>query len=82
MVGRFPGPPLPRCSQSRVGDEIRTQYERKDSRLRVVYDNGTESDVLQRSFQTIYIAKAQLLFLTILATTVNWSSCMHNKLSG
>lgn len=34
-----------------VGDEIRTQYERKDSRLRVVYDNGTESDVLQRSFQ-------------------------------
>ena len=34
-----------------IGDEIRTQYERKDSRLRVVYDNGTESDVLQRSFQ-------------------------------
>jgi hypothetical protein len=34
-----------------VGDEIRTQYERKDSRLRVIYDNGTESDVLQRSFQ-------------------------------
>jgi hypothetical protein len=34
-----------------IGEEIRTQYERKDSRLRVVYDNGTESDVLQRSFQ-------------------------------
>lgn len=34
-----------------AGEEIRTQYERKDSRLRVVYDNGTESDVLQRSFQ-------------------------------
>ena len=34
-----------------VGDEIRTLYERKDSRLRVIYDNGTESDVLQRSFQ-------------------------------
>ena len=34
-----------------VGDEIRTQYERKDSRLRVIYDNETESDVLQRSFQ-------------------------------
>ena len=34
-----------------VGEEIRTKYERKDSRLRVVYDNGTESDVLQRSFQ-------------------------------
>lgn len=34
-----------------VGEEIRTQYERRDSRLRVIYDNGTESDVLQRSFQ-------------------------------
>lgn len=34
-----------------VGEEILTQYERKDSRLRVIYDNGTESDVLQRSFQ-------------------------------
>ncbi len=34
-----------------VGDEIRTNYERRDSRLRVVFDNGTESDVLQRSFQ-------------------------------
>jgi hypothetical protein len=34
-----------------VGDEIRTKYKRKDSRLRVIYDNGTESDVLQRSFQ-------------------------------
>ncbi len=34
-----------------VGAEIRTKYERRDSRLRVIYDNGTESDVLQRSFQ-------------------------------
>lgn len=35
-----------------VGEEIRTtKTERKDSRLRVIYDNGTESDVLQRSFQ-------------------------------
>jgi hypothetical protein len=34
-----------------AGEEIRTQYERKDSRLHVIYDNGTESDVLQRSFQ-------------------------------
>ncbi len=34
-----------------IGEEIRTQYERKDSRLRVIYDNRTESDVLQRSFQ-------------------------------
>jgi hypothetical protein len=35
-----------------VGEGIRTlPYERRDSRLRVIYDNGTESDVLQRSFQ-------------------------------
>lgn len=34
-----------------VGEPIKTTYERKDSRLRVIYDNGTESDVLQRSFQ-------------------------------
>ena len=34
-----------------VGEEIRTNYERRDSRLRVVFDNGTESDVLLRSFQ-------------------------------
>ncbi|CAJ3147649.1 GIY-YIG nuclease family protein [Burkholderia pseudomallei] len=34
-----------------VGEEIRTRYERRDSRLRVLFDNGTESDVLQRSFQ-------------------------------
>jgi hypothetical protein len=34
-----------------IGEEIKTAYERKDSRLRVIYDNGTESDVLQRSFQ-------------------------------
>ena len=35
-----------------MGEEIRTtKDERKDSRLRVIYDNGTENDVLQRSFQ-------------------------------
>jgi hypothetical protein len=34
-----------------VGESIRTKYERTDSRLRVIYDNGTENDVLQRSFQ-------------------------------
>ena len=34
-----------------VGEEIVTKYERRDSRLRVVFDNATESDVLQRSFQ-------------------------------
>jgi hypothetical protein len=34
-----------------VGEEFRTQYERRDSRLRVIYYNGTESDVLLRSLQ-------------------------------
>lgn len=42
-----------------VGEEIRTKYERKDSRLRAIYDNGTENDVLQRSFQrALYRDKA------------------------
>jgi hypothetical protein len=36
---------------AKVGSEFTTQYDRKDSRLRVIYDNGTESDVLLRSFQ-------------------------------
>jgi hypothetical protein len=36
---------------AKVGDEFTTQYERRDSRLRVIYDNETESDVLQRSLQ-------------------------------
>jgi hypothetical protein len=31
--------------------EFKTDYDRRDMRLRVVYDNGTESDVLQRSLQ-------------------------------
>jgi len=34
-----------------VGEEFTTQYDRRDSRLRVIYDNGTESDVLLRSLQ-------------------------------
>ena len=34
-----------------VGEDFRTQYERRDSRLRVIYDNGTESNLLMRSFQ-------------------------------
>ena len=33
------------------GDEFVTEYDRKDRRLRVVYDNGTESNVLARSLQ-------------------------------
>tara|TARA_R110000824_G_scaffold336_1_gene1640 strand:- start:49785 stop:50987 length:1203 start_codon:yes stop_codon:yes gene_type:complete len=34
-----------------VGEEFITDYDRKDSRLRVIYDNGTESDILLRSLQ-------------------------------
>jgi hypothetical protein len=34
-----------------VGEEFLTEYDRRDSRLRVIYDNGTESDVLLRSLQ-------------------------------
>ena len=34
-----------------VGEDFRTQYDRRDSRLRVIYDNGTESNLLMRSFQ-------------------------------
>lgn len=34
-----------------VGADFRTEYDRRDSRLRVVYDNGTESNLLMRSFQ-------------------------------
>jgi hypothetical protein len=34
-----------------MGEDFKTQYDRRDSRLRVVYDNGTESNLLMRSFQ-------------------------------
>lgn len=34
-----------------VGEDFVTEYHRRDSRLRVIYDNGTESDVLLRSLQ-------------------------------
>jgi hypothetical protein len=34
-----------------VGEEFVTQYDRRDSRLRVIYDNGTEGNLLMRSFQ-------------------------------
>jgi hypothetical protein len=36
---------------ARMGDEFVTDYGREDRRLRVVYDNGTESDLLLRSLQ-------------------------------
>src|SRR5262249_42206500 len=34
-----------------VGQEFMTEYDRRDSRLRVIYDNGTESNVLMRSLE-------------------------------
>jgi hypothetical protein len=34
-----------------IGEAFRTQYDRVDSRMRVIYDNGTESNLLTRSFQ-------------------------------
>ena len=34
-----------------VGKNFKTDYDRRDSRLRVIYDNGTESNLLARSFQ-------------------------------
>ena len=32
-------------------EAFNTAYDRRDSRLRVIYDNGTEGDILQRSLQ-------------------------------
>ena len=34
-----------------MGEDFTTNYDRRDSRLRVIYDNGTESNLLIRSFQ-------------------------------
>ena len=34
-----------------VGDKFTSDYGRPDRRLRLIYDNGTESDLLLRSFQ-------------------------------
>jgi len=36
---------------AKVGELFINESERKDSRLRVIYDNGTESDILLRSLQ-------------------------------
>ncbi len=49
-----------------MGEEFTTSYDRKDSRLRVVYDNGTESDVLQRSLQRALHRDAAARFITSL----------------
>jgi hypothetical protein len=43
-----------------VGEGFRTGYDRRDSRLRIIYDNGTESNILMRSFQrSLYPDKEQ-----------------------
>lgn len=34
-----------------VGQEFMSEYDRRDSRLRVIFDNGTEGDLLLRSLQ-------------------------------
>lgn len=34
-----------------MGEEFKSEYDRPDRRLRVIYDNGTESDLLMRSLQ-------------------------------
>ena len=42
-----------------VGEQFRSDYGRPDRRLRVIYDNGTESDLLARSLQrALYKDKA------------------------
>jgi hypothetical protein len=49
-----------------MGEEFTTRYDRKDSRLRVVYDNGTENDVLQRSLQRALHRDPAARFITSL----------------
>jgi hypothetical protein len=49
-----------------VGEEFTTQYERRDRRLRVIYDNETESNVLQRSLQrALHRDAAARLIITV-----------------
>ena len=49
---------------AKVGEEFTTQYDRRDSRLRVIYENGTESNVLQRSLQRALHRDAAARFIT------------------
>ena len=49
-----------------MGEEFTTKYDRKDSRLRVIYDNGTENDVLQRSLQRALHRDPAARFITSL----------------
>ena len=44
---------------AKVGEKFTSEYGRPDRRLRLIYDNGTESDLLLRSFQrALYKDKA------------------------
>ena len=36
-----------------VGDPIKTSIGKNDARLRVIYANGTESNLLRRSYESI-----------------------------
>lgn len=47
-----------------VGEEFTTQYDRRDSRLRVIYDNGTESKALLRSLQRALHRDAAARYIT------------------
>jgi T5orf172 domain len=47
-----------------VGEGFRTHYDRRDSRLRVIYDNRTESDLLMRSFQRALHRDAAARFIS------------------
>ncbi len=49
-----------------MGEEFTTKYDRKDRRLRVIYDNGTENDVLQRSLQRALHRDATARFISSL----------------
>lgn len=49
-----------------MGEEFTTKYDRRDRRLRVVYDNGTENDVLQRSLQRALHRDATARFISSL----------------
>jgi hypothetical protein len=49
-----------------MAEEFTTKYDRKDRRLRVIYDNGTENDVLQRSLQRALHRDATARFVTSL----------------
>ena len=38
------------ASVAEVGEDFRTQYDRRDGRLRVIYDSGTESNLPRQMF--------------------------------